>query len=185
MLTQSYFIGHNVRHRTQCPTKLGVIDHGHHRHPTTRRRLDVPVLIVGAGPAGLVTAIGLARQGVRSMVIERHPSTSIFPRATGVSLRSMEIFRGWGIDDEIRRGGWRVKPSRRDRRGRLADPHARRVAARDSPDEAASAASARRPPRSARRTISSRSSSSTTGRSRWARSASRPSSSPSTRTRPG
>ena len=77
--------------------------------PTTAR-LDVPVLVVGAGPAGLVTAIGLARHGVRSLVIERHASTSIFPRATGVSLRSMEIFRGWGIDADIRRGSWRVKP---------------------------------------------------------------------------
>ena len=77
--------------------------------PTTAR-LDVPVLVVGAGPAGLVTAIGLARHGVRSLVIERHASTSIFPRATGVSVRSMEIFRGWGIDSDIRRGSWRVKP---------------------------------------------------------------------------
>ena len=49
----------------------------------------VPVLIVGAGPAGLVTGIGLARHGVRSMIVERHPTTSIFPRATGVSTRSM------------------------------------------------------------------------------------------------
>jgi 2-polyprenyl-6-methoxyphenol hydroxylase-like FAD-dependent oxidoreductase len=72
--------------------------------------LDVPVLVVGAGPAGLVAAIGLARYGVRSLVIERHPSTSIFPRATGISARSMEIFRGWGIDEAVRRGGWRVKP---------------------------------------------------------------------------
>ena len=68
------------------------------------------MLIVGAGPAGLVTGIGLARHGVRSMLIERHPSTSIFPRATGVSTRSMEIFRGWGLDDAVRRGGWRVIP---------------------------------------------------------------------------
>src|SRR5262245_64305944 len=69
-----------------------------------------PVLIVGAGPAGLVTGIGLARHGVGSILIERHPSTSIFPRATGVSTRSMEIFRGWGLDDAVRRGGWRVIP---------------------------------------------------------------------------
>ena len=69
---------------------------------------DLPVLIVGAGPSGLVTAISLARQGVRSMVIERHPSTSIFPRATGVSLRSMELFRSWGIDEAIRQGGGHV-----------------------------------------------------------------------------
>ena len=72
--------------------------------------IDNPVLIVGAGPAGLVTAIELARHGVRPLVVERHPSTSIFPRATGVSTRSMEIFRGYGIDDAVRRGGWRVVP---------------------------------------------------------------------------
>jgi 2-polyprenyl-6-methoxyphenol hydroxylase-like FAD-dependent oxidoreductase len=77
--------------------------------PTTST-LEVPVLVVGAGPVGLVTAIGLARQGVRSLVIERHASTSIFPRATGVSVRSMEIFRGWGIDTDIQPVGWRVKP---------------------------------------------------------------------------
>ena len=70
----------------------------------------VPVLIVGAGPAGLVTGIGLARHGVQSMLIERHASTSIFPRATGVSTRSMEIFRGWGLEDAVRRGGWNVIP---------------------------------------------------------------------------
>src|SRR5687768_11001615 len=80
------------------------------RGVTTMQDSSVPVLIVGAGPAGLVTGIGLARHGVRTMVIERHPSTSIFPRATGVSTRSMEIFRGWGIEDAVRRGGWRVIP---------------------------------------------------------------------------
>jgi 2-polyprenyl-6-methoxyphenol hydroxylase-like FAD-dependent oxidoreductase len=72
--------------------------------------LEVPVLVIGAGPAGLVTAIGLARHGERSLVVERHPSTSIFPRATGVSTRSMEIFRSWGLDDDVRRGGWRIVP---------------------------------------------------------------------------
>ncbi len=77
---------------------------------TSATALDVPVLVVGAGPAGLVTAIGLGRHGVRSLVVERHPSTSIFPRATGVSTRSMEIFRSFGIDDDVRRGGWRIVP---------------------------------------------------------------------------
>ena len=80
------------------------------RETRTTDSIRVPVLIVGAGPAGLVTGIGLARNGVRSMLIERHPSTSIFPRATGVSTRSMEIFRGWGLDEAVRRGGWNVIP---------------------------------------------------------------------------
>ena len=34
-------------------------------------RRDAPVLIVGAGPVGLALALGLARQGVASIVLER------------------------------------------------------------------------------------------------------------------
>lgn len=56
-----------------------------------------PVLIVGAGPAGLIAAITLARQGIASLLVERRAGTSPFPRATGVSTRTMEIIRSWGL----------------------------------------------------------------------------------------
>ena len=46
---------------------------------------DVPVLIVGAGPAGLATAIELARHGIRSLLVERRAEASQLPRATAVS----------------------------------------------------------------------------------------------------
>jgi putative polyketide hydroxylase len=68
------------------------------------------VLVVGAGPAGLTAAIALARNGVDVLVIERHSGTSPFPKATGVSTRTMEIFRSWGIEDEIRAGAIAVDP---------------------------------------------------------------------------
>ena len=84
--------------------------------------MESPILIVGAGPAGLVTAIEAARNGVRPLVIERHPSTSIFPRATAVSTRSMEVFRGFGVADAVRQGGWRVIPRGAMVRS-LDDPH--------------------------------------------------------------
>lgn len=67
-----------------------------------RNQLSVPVLIVGAGPAGLMTALLLARNGVRSLVAERHPGTSILPRATGINVRSMEIFRGLALETALR-----------------------------------------------------------------------------------
>jgi 2-polyprenyl-6-methoxyphenol hydroxylase-like FAD-dependent oxidoreductase len=60
------------------------------------------VLVVGAGPAGLVTAIGLARHGVPVMLVEKREQTSSFPRATAVSPRSMEIMRDWGLEDLVR-----------------------------------------------------------------------------------
>ena len=38
--------------------------------------IEVPVLIVGAGPAGLVASLSLARHGVGHLTVERHPSTA-------------------------------------------------------------------------------------------------------------
>ena len=64
--------------------------------------MQVPILIVGAGPAGLCSSILLSRMGFRSLVVERHASTSIHPKATGISTRTMELFRSWGIEGRIR-----------------------------------------------------------------------------------
>ena len=60
------------------------------------------VLVVGAGPAGLVTAIGLAQHGVPTLLVERRADLSSFPRATGISPRTMEIMRGWGLEQRVR-----------------------------------------------------------------------------------
>ena len=64
--------------------------------------MHVPILIIGAGPAGLCSSILLSRIGFRSLVVERHASTSIHPKATGISTRTMELFRSWGIEARIR-----------------------------------------------------------------------------------
>lgn len=68
------------------------------------------VLVVGAGPAGLTVATMLARHGVDVLVVERHDGTSPFPKATGVSTRTMELLRGWGIEQQVRAGAMRVRP---------------------------------------------------------------------------
>jgi putative polyketide hydroxylase len=63
------------------------------------------VLIVGGGPVGLTTALLLRRQGVGTVLVERHPGTAIHPRARGINVRSMEIFRALGLEEAIRAAG--------------------------------------------------------------------------------
>lgn len=57
---------------------------------------NIPVLIIGGGPVGLSIALALARQNIRSLVIERQVGPTEHPRARGVSMRTMELFRQWG-----------------------------------------------------------------------------------------
>jgi len=63
----------------------------------------VPVLIVGGSLAGLSLSLFLARQGIKPLVVERHPGTAIHPRVSSLTARTMEIFRSAGIEKEIRR----------------------------------------------------------------------------------
>jgi 2,4-dichlorophenol 6-monooxygenase len=65
------------------------------------RELEVSVLIVGGGGAGLAASIFLADLGVDSILVERHPGTSHLPKAHYINQRSMEIFRHHGIDADI------------------------------------------------------------------------------------
>jgi len=60
--------------------------------------LNVPVLIVGAGPAGLTAAILLARQGIASLVVDRRDGPHRAPQAHVVNPRSLEIFRSMDVD---------------------------------------------------------------------------------------
>lgn len=65
---------------------------------TTR---NIPVLIVGGGPVGLSMALCLARQNIPSLIVEKHSGRAPHPRARGVSMRTMELFRQWGNINEL------------------------------------------------------------------------------------
>lgn len=70
----------------------------------------VQVLVIGAGPAGLVASITLARYGVRVMLVERRAEVANLSRALVISTRGMEILRSWGLEEEIRAGAADVEP---------------------------------------------------------------------------
>ena len=60
-----------------------------------------PVLVVGAGPTGLVTALGLARRGVAVRVIDRKDGPANESRAMGVQARTLEYYRQLGYGDAV------------------------------------------------------------------------------------
>src|SRR6202021_2602063 len=60
-----------------------------------------PVLIVGAGPAGLALSVALSRYGVAHLLVERHRDTAHTPRAHIINQRTIEIFRHRGISDRF------------------------------------------------------------------------------------
>ena len=59
--------------------------------------MDTDVLIVGAGPTGLMLANQLARRGLRPLIIERHAGPSLQTRALGVQARTLEIYSRMGL----------------------------------------------------------------------------------------
>jgi putative polyketide hydroxylase len=63
---------------------------------------EAPVLIAGGGLVGLSAAAFLAKQGIRSLTIERLAASSPLPRAAFFHMRTLEMFRELGIEDVVR-----------------------------------------------------------------------------------
>lgn len=59
------------------------------------------MLVVCGGPAGLVTALVPARQGVASTLVERRTRVSGLPKARGMHARAMEIFRSLDLEKDF------------------------------------------------------------------------------------
>lgn len=76
------------------------------QHPAQERK---QVVIVGSGPAGMVTALELARHGVPSVVLSTELQFSQGSRAIVFTRRSMEILQQVGVAERMTAGGlpWR------------------------------------------------------------------------------
>ena len=59
--------------------------------------MDTDVIVVGAGPTGLMLAVELGLGGVRAQVLERRPEPSEVAKAGGLSGQIVELFRYRGL----------------------------------------------------------------------------------------
>ncbi len=66
-----------------------------------RDEICTPVLIVGAGPVGMTFALLLARMGVPHLILDQKRAMSYYPKSRALNVRSLEIFRQCGIEDEV------------------------------------------------------------------------------------
>jgi 2-polyprenyl-6-methoxyphenol hydroxylase-like FAD-dependent oxidoreductase len=66
------------------------------------------VLVVGAGPTGLVLALWLSRQGVPVRVIDRTSEPGTTSRALAVQARTLELYRQLNLTDAVIARGHRV-----------------------------------------------------------------------------
>ncbi len=80
--------------------------------------MHTDVLIVGAGPTGLMLALQLARRGVRALIIDRLAAPSLRTRALGVQARTLEIYSQLGIADRALELGKRATGANIWARGR-------------------------------------------------------------------
>src|SRR5690348_7320985 len=69
---------------------------------------DAPVLIVGAGPTGLVLALWLARLGVPVRIIDKTAEPGTTSRALAVQARTLELYHQLGLDEAVIHGGVQI-----------------------------------------------------------------------------
>jgi 2-polyprenyl-6-methoxyphenol hydroxylase-like FAD-dependent oxidoreductase len=63
--------------------------------------VDPDVLVVGAGPTGLLLGAELERRGVACLLIDAHAAPNHWDRATVVHPRSLELFESLGLVDRF------------------------------------------------------------------------------------
>ncbi|CAM1501267.1 Fc.00g104290.m01.CDS01 [Cosmosporella sp. VM-42] len=85
----------------------GLVSNGH-VDQTAQPLLDTeefPVIIVGAGPVGLLLALRLAQSNIRSVVLEQQPDVNQAPRAIGYYGPIHTVFQEAGIYDRVAKDG--------------------------------------------------------------------------------
>src|ERR1700753_994538 len=70
--------------------------------------MPVDVLIVGAGPTGLVLALWLTKQGVKVRIVDKTAEPGTTSRALAVQARTLELYRQLDLTDAVGANGHHV-----------------------------------------------------------------------------
>lgn len=81
---------------------------------------NTPVLIVGAGPTGLVLALWLKKSGIPFRIIDKSMGPGTASRAIAVQARTLEFYRQLGIADQLLSAGTLSEKFTMYRRGKVA-----------------------------------------------------------------
>jgi 2-polyprenyl-6-methoxyphenol hydroxylase-like FAD-dependent oxidoreductase len=82
--------------------------HNHHRQHRGGIVISTDVIVIGAGPTGLMTACELALAGVRCRLLKRRDFDPNITRAFGVHARTLELLDARGLADDLIAGGLSV-----------------------------------------------------------------------------
>ncbi|KAI9147756.1 Polynucleotide 5'-hydroxyl-kinase GRC3 [Paramyrothecium foliicola] len=69
--------------------------------PAFTHSSEVDVLIVGAGPAGLMLALWMARLGAKTRIVDKRTGKVFSGQADGFQMRTLEILDSFGIGERI------------------------------------------------------------------------------------
>src|SRR5438270_1492746 len=78
------------------------------------------VLIIGAGPTGLVLALWLTRLGVKVRIVDKAIEPGTTSRALAVQARTLELYRQLGLADQVVEAGLVFSAANLWARGRKA-----------------------------------------------------------------
>lgn len=66
------------------------------------------VLIIGAGPAGMMMALWMARMGVNVRIVDKRTDKIFSGQADGFQARTLEILDSFGIGERVWKEGNRI-----------------------------------------------------------------------------
>ncbi|KAJ5917397.1 hypothetical protein N7466_010951 [Penicillium verhagenii] len=66
---------------------------------------ETDVIILGAGPSGLMVAYWMARYGIRTRIVDKRPTKVFTGHADGIRMRTLELFDSMGIYSKVENEG--------------------------------------------------------------------------------